>query len=115
MTWSPNDLTKVVMTAGTALDETTQADMPATATWTAGVGMTYGLRDNIDLLAGAAIEIEDTGRGVDTTYDGSIGVAWKLNPMMAWTAGYDLTWFDAGTTGGDYVEHRLRTGVTLSR
>ncbi len=115
VTWSPNDLTKVVMTAGTALDETTQADMPATATWTAGVGMTYGLRDNIDLLAGAAIEIEDTGRGVDTTYDGSIGVAWKLNPMMAWTAGYDLTWFDAGTTWGDYVEHRLRTGVTLSR
>ena len=103
------------MTAGTALDETTLADTPATTTWTAGTELTYALRDNIDLLAGFEVEIENNQPGVDTTYDASVGVAWKLNPMLAWTAGYDLTWFDAGSAGGDYVEHRLSTGLTLAR
>lgn len=115
LTWSPGDLTRIVMSTGTILDEATLADLPATTTWTAGVNLTHGLRDNVDLLAGVSVEIEDTGPAFDKTYDGSIGVAWKFNPVLAWTAAYDLKWFDAGAAGGDYLEHRLTTGLTLSR
>lgn len=115
LTWSPNELTKIVMATGTSLDETTNVSTPASAKWTASLDMTYALRDNVDLLAGVSIEIEDNGASIDKTYDGSLGLAWKFNPVLAWTAAYDLTWLDSGNPNGGYAEHRVSTGLTLSR
>lgn len=114
LTWSPDELTRVVMATGTSLEEVTEAGTGARPKWTASLGVTYALRDNIDLLAGAAIEVEDTGNGANTTYDGSLGIAWTFNPNFAWTAAYDLTWLDSSNANGDYVEHRLSTGLTVS-
>jgi hypothetical protein len=113
VTWSPTELTRIVMAAGTALDEVESASTGARPTWTASVNATYALRDNIDLLSGAAVEIE--GAGGERTYDGNVGLAWKFNPSLAWTASYDLTWLDSPKSGGDYVEHRITTGLALSR
>ena len=115
LTWSPTELTKIVMATGTSLDETTSAATPATRHWITSVDMTYALRDNIDLLTGASLEIEDKGASIDKTYGGKLGLAWKFNPVLAWTAAYDLTWLDAGSGNGGYVEHRLSTGLTISR
>jgi hypothetical protein len=115
VTWSPTDLTTVVMEAGTSLGETTVASASASTTWTASADVTHALRDNLDLLAGASVEIEDVDGSADKTYDASLGLSWKLNPILSWTAAYDLTWLDAGAGGEDYVEHRVSTGVTVSR
>ena len=115
LTWSPTELTKIVMATGTSLDETTTAGTPATSTWKASVDMTYALRDNVELTAGAGIEIEDTGASYDKTYDGKVEVEWKFNPILAWSAGYDLTWLDSATAADSYVEHRVSTGLTISR
>ena len=115
VTWNPTELTKIVLETGTALDETTSVDTPASAKWTASAELTYALRDNVDLLAKAAIEIEDNSSSIDKTYDGSVGLEWKFNPVLAWTAAYDITWLDSGTVGNSYVEHRISTGLTVSR
>ena len=115
LTWSPTELTKIVMATGTSLDETTSAVTPATRDWIASIDMTYALRDNIDLLAGASLEIEDKGASTDKTYGGKLAVNWQFNPILAWTAAYDLTWLDAGTARAGYVEHRLSAGLTISR
>jgi hypothetical protein len=115
LTWSPTELTRVVMSAGTSIAETTSATVSGNPLWTASIDISQALRENVDVTAGIAIEIEDTGQAIDTTYDTNLGVSWKLNPVLSWTAGYDLTWLDAGTPGRSYSEHRVSTGVTLSR
>jgi hypothetical protein len=115
LTWSPTELTSVVMGAGTTLGETTSATASSTTTWTASVDVTHGLRDNVDLQAGASVEIEDLDGAADKTYDVNLGLSWKFNPTLSWTAAYDLTWLDAAAGGEDYVEHRVSTGLTVSR
>lgn len=114
MTWSPTELTRIVMSAGTSIDDATGAGQSGSPVWTAGVDVSHTLRDNLDLTAGASVELEDFGSTVDRTYDANLGLAWTLNPGLAWTAGYDLTWLDSGTAGASYVEHRVSTGLTLS-
>ena len=83
--------------------------------WTASIAANHALRDNLDISARAGIEIEDTGTAIDTTYDANVGLSWKLNPVLSWTAAYDLTWLDAGTGGRSYTEYRVSAGVTFSR
>jgi hypothetical protein len=113
LAWSPSELTRVVMTAATAIDEISDASRAGKPVYSFGVAATHGLRDNIDVSAGAALEIEDYGSYADRTYEANVGVSWKLNPGLSWTAGYDLKWLDSGMAGGDYVEHRVSTGVTI--
>ncbi len=115
LTWSPTELTTVVMEAGTSLDETTSATLSASRTWTASADVTHALRDNVDLLAGASIEVEDFDGTADKTYDASLGLSWKLNPVLSWSAGYDFTWLDSAEGADDYVEHRVSTSLTVSR
>lgn len=115
LTWSPTELTRIVFGAGTSISETVSATQSGNPIWTASVAASHSLRDNLDLSAGAGIEIEDTGDAIDRTYDASVGLSWKLNPVLSWTAGYDLTWLDAGTGGRSYTEHRVSAGITLSR
>lgn len=114
LTWNPSEITRVVMSAGTEINEVSSASRSANPVWTASVSLTHGLRDNVDLLAGAGIEIEDTGAAHDVTYDANFGLAWKLRPELTWTAGYDLTWLDSSTATRGYAEHRVSTGLTYS-
>ena len=114
LTWNPTEITRVVMSAGTEISEVSSASRSADPVWTGRTALTHGLRDNVDLLAGAGVEIEDTGTGYDVTYDANLGLAWKLNPELTWTAGYDLTWLDSATAGRSYAEHRLSTGLTYN-
>lgn len=115
VTWSPSELTRIVMATGTAIDEATAVAASAAPVWTAGIAVTQALRANIDIAANASIGIKDVGTSFDKTYEAGLGVSWKLNPVLAWTAGYDLTWLDAGRPDGSFAEHRVSMGMTLSR
>ena len=114
LTWNPTEITKVIMSAGTSVNEISSATRSADPVWTASIAASHGLRDNIDLNAGASIEVEDTGPAYDVTYDANLGVSWKFNPELTWTAGYDFSWLDSGTAGRSYAEHRLLAGLTYS-
>ncbi len=115
LTWSPSDLTSIVMSASTEIDEVASGTDPGQPVYNFRTELTHALRDNIDVTAGFGIEIEDSGKQTDRTYDAGVGLAWKLNPVLSWTAGYDFTWLDSGAKNGDYTEHRLSTGLTVSR
>lgn len=115
VTWSPSDLTRVVLSLGTSLSDTVSTTASGSRNWTGRVDLTQGLRDNIDVLAGAGVAIERGSTGDDVTYDANLGLAWKLGPSLAWTAGYDFTWLDAAGAGRSYTEHRISAGLTLSR
>lgn len=115
LTWSPTDLTRIVLSLGTSLSETAAAGSPGSRNWSMKIAASQSLRDNLDLtLAGGAAMEQDSG-GTDVTYDASAALSWKLNPMLAWTAGYDVTWLDAATAGRDYAVHKVSTGLTVSR
>ena len=115
LAWNPTALTRVELTATTALEESAARRGGATPTWTAAASLTHALRDNIALTAGASVEIEDVGKALETTYGANLGLSWAVNPVLSWTAGYDVGWLDAASPGEGYVEHRLSAGVTLRR
>jgi hypothetical protein len=73
------------------------------------------LRENVILLGGFGVEFEKFSDGTDTTLSPKLGIEWQLNPNLAWTAGYDGTWFEAAASGGNYNEQRLMTGIVLRR
>lgn len=114
LTWNPTEITRVVMTAGTEISEVSAATRSANPVWTGSVALTHGLRDDLDLLAGAGIKIEDTGASDNVTYDGNVGLAWKVRPELTWTAGYAFTWLDSAVAGRSYTEHRISTGLTYA-
>jgi hypothetical protein len=115
LAWRPTDLTSVVMTLGTSLDESSSATSSGTKTWSGRMDVAHELRENVILLGGFGVEFEKFSGGTDTTLSSNIGVEWQLNPNLAWTAGYDGTWLEAAESGGNYNEQRLMTGIVLRR
>ena len=115
LTWNPDELTKIVLAFGTSLEDSVSTTSSSNRNWTGSIGFSHRLRDNIDVLAGAGVEIEETGTGDDISYDANLGLVWKLGPSLAWTAGYDVTWLDATASARSYIEHRFSAGLTLTR
>lgn len=113
LTWSPSDLTSVMMTLETALNESSSATSSGTKTWSGRIDVGHELRANVRLLGGLGLEFEKVSGGIDTTINSSFSVEWQLNPNLAWTAGYDGTWFEAASSGGNYNEQRVMTGIVL--
>ena len=115
LAWNPTDLTSVVLTLATALDESSSATSSGTKTWSGRIDVAHELRENVILLGGFGVEFEKFSGGTDTTLSPNLGIEWQLNPNLAWTAGYDGTWFKAAASGGNYNEQRLMTGIVLRR
>ena len=115
LTWSPTELTAIVLAMGTSLPDSISTTSSGFRDWTGQLDLTYAVRDNVDVLAGAGVTLEKGGATDDVTYDVNFGVDWKLSPSLAWTAGYDFTWLNAATSGRSYAEHQLSLGITLSR
>jgi hypothetical protein len=113
LTWSPTDLTSVVMTLTTTLNESSSATSSGTKTWSGRVDVRHELRENVNFLSGMGLEFEKVSSGIDTTISPNLGIEWQLNPNLAWTAGYDGTWFDAASSGGNYNDQRVMTGIVL--
>jgi hypothetical protein len=115
LAWNPTDLTSVVMTLASSLDESSSATSSGTKTWSGRIDAAHELRENLILLGGFGVEFEKFSSGTDTTLSSNIGVEWQLNPNLAWTAGYEGTWLEAAESGGNYNEQRLMTGIVLRR
>jgi hypothetical protein len=115
LTWSPTDLTTVVMTLATGLNESASATSSGTKTWSGRIDVARELRENVIVLGGFGVEFEKFSGGTDVTLSPNLGIEWQLNPNLAWTAGYDGTWFEAADSGGNYNEQRLMTGLVLRR
>jgi hypothetical protein len=111
--WSPTELTKLSLTLGTSLTESTAAGYSGGSLWSAHLDGSRAVRDNVDVTAGAGLTYETTATGADVTYDGSLGLLWKLNRHVALSAGYDFTWLDAAETARGYVNHTVSAGVVL--
>ena len=112
---SPTELLRIVMSADTAIDEATSGTEGGDPTWNFAIDASYDMRENVTLDAGLSLEVQDFGSSDDLTYEGGAELTWKLSPALSWTAGYDFTWLDAQDSVSSYVEHRLSTGVILSR
>lgn len=115
LTWAPTDLTSVVLTLATGLNESASATSSGSKTWSGRIDAAHELRENLILLAGFGAEFERYSGGTDTTLSPNLGIEWQLNPNLAWTAGYDGTWFEAEASGDSYNEQRLMTGIVLRR
>jgi hypothetical protein len=115
LTWRPTDLTSVVLTLATDLNETSSATSSGSKVYSSHMDLRHGLRDNVNLLGGVGLVIEKTVNGTDTTITTKLGVEWQLNPDMAWTASYDGTWFNGAAPGDIYNEQRISTGIILRR
>ena len=68
LTWSPTDLTSVVMTLATSLDESSSATSSGTKTWSGRIDVAHELRENVTLLGGFGVEFEKFSGGTDTTF-----------------------------------------------
>lgn len=113
--WRPTELTKVDLSSTLTLGETASILDSATKTWAAKGTVTQALRDNLDLIGGASFSSAQNASGTDKTYGANLGVAWKLNPFVAWSLMYEGTWFDSAAAGSDYDEHQLLAGLILQR
>lgn len=108
VTWSPTELTKFTLDLETALTDSQEAGNPGGRSWSGSLALTQALRDNLDLLAKAGVTLEE-----EDSYDGSLGLLWKLNRNLALTVGYDFTLVDASVAADGYSEHRVSAGIVL--
>jgi hypothetical protein len=116
VTWRPTDLTTVTLAADTTIDETEAAGSGGTRNYGLNVDVTHDWRENIALLAGLGIDYEEFLDGPDDVrYSGNLGITYRFNPWLAWTASYDLIHFDSGFPGSDYTENRVTVGIELRR
>jgi hypothetical protein len=115
LTWSPTELTSVLLTLETTLDETEIATSSGSRTYSGRLDLTHALRDNVDVLAGMGVSVNANGGSTDTTITSKLGMAWQLTPELAWTASYDGTWFRAAQASDRYNEQRISTGFVLRR
>jgi hypothetical protein len=113
--WRPTEFTTLTYTAATSLDETVSAGSSGTRVYELGASAEHLLRDNVALLAGAGVEFDVRDGPNDVEFDGTLGVVYRFNPWLAWTASYDFTWFDSGFPQSDYAEHRLTSGIEIRR
>jgi hypothetical protein len=115
LTWRPTDLTTIVLTAGTSIDDATSAGSSGSKIYTGRIDATQAVRENVDLFAGLGATIEKADSGTEKTLETTVGVQWQFTPEWAWTASYDATWVKGAISDDDYTEHRILTGIVLRR
>ncbi len=108
-------MTSIVFSFETNLDETTDPDASAARSWEIDVEATRAVQDNVNLIASGSVEISDEDGPTDVTYGAGLGIAWRMSPVLAWSAAYDFTWLDAADSARNYTEHLVTAGITLSR
>jgi hypothetical protein len=115
LTWKPTELTAIVLTLETSLNESASATSSGSKTYSGRVDVTHALRENINLLAGVGLSIDKDTAGTDNTITSKIGMEWQINPELAWTASYDGTWFKGDQSSDSYNEQRIMTGFVVRR
>jgi hypothetical protein len=115
VTWRPTELTSVVLSAATYLNEATSPDSSGTRNYSGQIDITHALRENIDLLGGFSASLQDS-QGVDVrdiTLTADAGFLWRITRWLAWKANYEFTWFDSNVAGSDYTENQVSVGIEI--
>jgi len=115
ITWSPDELTSVTLSAETYLDETTDPLSSGTRNYSADLDITHDMRENITLLAGVGATYQDT-QGIDLNdleLNANAGITWRMTRWLAWKANYELTWLDSNVPGSDYTENQISLGIEV--
>lgn len=115
LVWRPTEMTTVTLTANTGIDETVTTGSSGTRVYSGRLDIEHLLRENIALRAGSGVEFDRRTGPDELTTDANLGVTYRFNPWVAWTADYDFTYFDSESPASDYVEHRFSTGIELRR
>ncbi len=115
LTWQPTDLTRFEFNAGASLAEAASAGVSATQNWTMGIKASHRMRENLEFTSGLRFELERSNSDTDVTSISNVGVNWTLNPSVVLSAGYEGTFFNSATPGGNYQDHRVLTSIILRR
>ncbi len=111
VTWSPTELTSVVFSANSQVEESADPLVAAATTWTAGVLASHQLRDNLAVEAGVSVGYTDyDGVSDETVIITTLGLAYALRPEVEMIAGYEFTSQNPGDAGG-YDDHRISAGM----
>jgi hypothetical protein len=115
--WSPVPLLKIEGVTGIDLAETETLNLGNTRSWTAGINASYSLRENINLLAGVGLTLNDIGTATTINKSATAGLEWTFNPNMSAAIIYQGTWFDDGTAAasGNYNDQRLTTSIVFKK
>ena len=115
--WAPTPLLKIEGITSVGLGETASAGVGSTRDWTAGLNLSYAMRDNINLLAGVGLTRRDIGTATTTLKTATAGIEWTFNPNMSAAMTYQGAWNDDGTLAGtnNYNEQRLMTSIILKK
>jgi hypothetical protein len=113
--WRPTTLTRIDLSSGVALNETSSATDGATRSWTAGATFTHALRDNLDLIGGLSGSVSEASSGTDVAVNTRAGLEWKFNPLLALSAAYEGAWLFADDASDDYDEQRVVASIIMRR
>lgn len=116
LVWRPTRLTTVALSAATTVSESSSASEGGTRNYDLGIDTTHEWRENVTLSSGFGINFDDSRTGPDdVTLTASAGFIYRFNPWLAWTAGYEFTYFDTEAPSSDYHENRITTGLEFRR
>ncbi len=115
VTWRPTTITTILATTGLSLDDVASKNVSASKNWTTSVNLTQALRENVDLLIGTSVALQNIGSTTDMTSTAKLGLDWKVNPNMTAGVTYQGMWFAAGSGTGDYNEQRLMSSIVLKQ
>jgi hypothetical protein len=111
LTWTPTEITSIVLSAASQIEESSDPLVSGATTWSAGAVVTHQLRDNLTAEAGVSVGSTDyDGIADETTIGTSLGFAYAIHREIQLIAGYEFTAQNPGEASG-YEEHRLSTGV----
>jgi hypothetical protein len=116
LVWRPTELTTLTLAAATTIDESSSASEGGTRNYDLRIDARHDLRENVTLTGGFGFNYDDSKSGPDdVTLRTNAGFTYRFNPWLAWTAGYEFTYFDSGSPSSDYYENRLTTGLEFRR
>ncbi len=113
LTWRPDRLTTVDMTAGLAIDDTAVAGATAVRRYSGALRLARAVRENLTITAGVAADYADYAGSPDHefTLSGALAAEWRLNRNLSLLAGWRIERQWSTFANGDYLENRLRLGL----
>ena len=111
LTWNPSELTSIVFTAATQIEESSNANVSGATNWSGGAVISHQFRDNLVGEAGISGAFTDFDGVSDQLVIGTnLGIAYAIHREIELIAGYEYTIQDPGEDTS-YDEHRVSSGV----
>lgn len=115
LTWAPTPLDKATLRASLSQNETSNVELAATNEWIAELDVSHSVADNFQLMAGAALDLSDTGKGFEKTANVHGGFEYSLNREVATRLTVQQAWRVDGLGTGGYSDQSLIASLILRR